>query len=102
MNLDLVKKHLRVDAAHDDDLIQVYIDTSTEFVASYLDKVIYDDQAAFDAAEATSSDGVIRNNKIDVTIMQLVGHLYEFREMLDGTGYELCDQLLITDRKVVL
>ena len=100
MDLALVKSHLRIDTAEYDALVLKYIEVAEEYVRKYLDKTIYDTQDAFDEAEATTEDGIVRDNKIDLTVMQLVGHLYEYRELLPATGHEVCDQLLITDKRI--
>ena len=80
IDLSLVKKHLRVTHSASDEHIESLIESAVEEAEDYLDKKVFDDQAAIDAA--VGADGVdpghciVRNKKINSAIALYVEYHY--------------------------
>lgn len=76
----LAREHLRVE---DDVPIDVYVRAAEQWAIEYLNRNIYVDQAALDAAvdENTAGDHpMVVNDLVQAGILTLVGHLFENRE----------------------
>jgi len=77
----LAREHLRIDDA--DEPISIYTRAAELWAAEYLDRNIYEDQTALDAAVAdgtAGSDPIVINDLIRMGILLLLGHLYANRE----------------------
>ncbi|RKV67349.1 MAG: phage gp6-like head-tail connector protein, partial [Neisseria sp.] len=63
ITLELVKLHLRVDGDDEDDLIRLYYEAAVSDCAAYLNRPLYQDEAAAsEAAKAGKADGVVLNS----------------------------------------
>lgn len=81
ITLELVKLHLRVDGEDEDDLIRLYCEAAVSDCAAYLNRPLYQDEAAAsEAAKAGKADGVVLNSSIRNAILLTVGYLYSTRE----------------------
>mgnify|MGYP002756003848 FL=1 len=81
ITLELVKLHLRVDGEDEDDLIRLYYEAAVSDCAAYLNRPLYQDEAAAsEAAKAGKADGVVLNSSIRNAILLTVGYLYSTRE----------------------
>ena len=81
ITLELVKLHLRVDGDDEDDLIRLYYEAAVSDCAAYLNRPLYQDEAAAsEAAKAGKTDGVVLNSSIRNAILLTVGYLYSTRE----------------------
>ena len=81
ITLELVKLHLRVDGDDEDDLIRLYYEAAVSDCAAYLNRPLYQDEAAAsEAAKAGKADGVVLNSSIRNAILLTVGYLYSTRE----------------------
>lgn len=81
--LDMVKSHLRVTWADEDQLIGLYLAAAEGSAASFLNRKVYQDQAALDAAvlaETAGDDPMVANSEIQAAVLLTVGHLYANRE----------------------
>lgn len=75
------KQHLRVDESAEDALIQLYIDAAEASTVEFLNRNVYADQAALDAAaEVPPAEPMVVNAAIKAAILLLVGHLFAHRE----------------------
>lgn len=77
---ELAREHLRVD---DDVPIDVYVRAAEQWAIEFLNRNIYADQAALDAAvdDGTAGDyPIVINDLMRAGILTLVGHLFENRE----------------------
>jgi hypothetical protein len=83
IDLQLAKGHLRVDGDADDPLIALYLAAAEQSACDFIDRQLFPDQAALDAAVAAGTAG---NNPMVATaaavaaILLILGHLYENRE----------------------
>ena len=81
ITLELVKLHLRVDGEDEDDLIRLYYEAAVSDCVAYLNRPLYQDEAAAsEAAKAGKADGVVLNSSIRNAILPTVGYLYSTRE----------------------
>lgn len=77
---ELAREHLRVD---DDVPINVYVRAAEQWAIEFLNRNVYADQAALDAAVDADTAGehpMVANDLIRAAILTLLGHLYENRE----------------------
>jgi hypothetical protein len=75
------KQHLRVDDSAEDALIQLYVDAAEASTVEFLNRNVYADQAALDAAaEVPPAEPMVVNAAIKAAILLLVGHLFANRE----------------------
>ena len=88
IDLDVAKKHLRIDHSDEDTLIQLYIDAAQEQIESHLQLRVQDVPA--DPAEP-APDGFVRTNAaLQAAALLTVAHLYEHRESVtEGAAIEL-------------
>ena len=81
ITLELVKLHLRVDGEDEDDLIRLYYEAAVSDCVAYLNRPLYQDEAAAsEAAKAGKADGIVLNSSIRNAILLTVGYLYSTRE----------------------
>lgn len=73
----LVKKHLRVDWADDDEVIAVYQAAAEDIVLEYIDRPIYD---AGDSPIPTDAYAIELQPSITAAILLLIGEMYDNRE----------------------
>lgn len=81
--LDMVKSHLRVTWADEDQLISLYQAAAEGAAASFLNRRVYKDQAELDAAVTDGTAGyspLVANAEIQAAVLLTVGHLYNNRE----------------------
>lgn len=83
LDLTLVKSHLRVTWASEDQLIGLYQAAAEGAAASFLNRKVFKDedelQAAVDA-DAAGDEPIIANAEIQAAVLLTVGHLYANRE----------------------
>lgn len=80
---DLVKKHLRVDADDEDDLIVLYLAAAIGAAQDFLNRQVYESVEALTAAVLSGTAGddpMIINDQIKAAVLLTVGHLYANRE----------------------
>lgn len=70
-----VRNHLRIDEGED---VSVYVAAGEGMAADFLNRAIYEDEAALTAA--ADPDGVVVNAVIQAAILLIVGDLYRDRE----------------------
>jgi len=89
LDLQLVKKHLRVFHAREDDLIQLYIDAALAQFESFTERKLFEDQEALDAAvysgAFTDASDVpeftaILSKEIEQGAFLLIGYFYSERD----------------------
>lgn len=78
LTLDQAKAHLRVDTADQDTQVTLYMGAAEQAAVDFLNRAVYVDQAAMDAAADTT--GVIATDAIRAAMLLIVGKLYAFRE----------------------
>lgn len=81
VDVPTAKLHLRVDDSAEDALIQLYIDAAEASAVEFLNRNVYADQAALDAAaEEPPAEPMVVNAAVKAAILLLVGHLFHNRE----------------------
>ncbi|QKC99184.1 head-tail connector protein [Mesorhizobium sp. NZP2298] len=77
LDIDLVKKHLRLDFLDDDDTIAAYQAAAETIVTEYVDREVY-----AEGGEPSGDDGtaIEVTPAITAAVLLLVGDLYENRE----------------------
>ncbi|WP_454056038.1 head-tail connector protein [Cupriavidus sp. Marseille-Q8015] len=83
LDLTLVKSHLRVTWASEDQLIGVYQAAAEGAAASFLNRKVFKDEdelLAAVAADTAGDDPIIANAEIQAAVLLTVGHLYANRE----------------------
>lgn len=83
LDLTLVKSHLRVTWAFEDQLISLYQAAAEGAAASFLNRRVFKDEDELLAAVAAGTAGedpMIANAEIQAAVLLTVGHLYENRE----------------------
>lgn len=81
VDVPTAKLHLRVDDSAEDVLIQLYIEAAEASVVEFLNRNVYANQAAMDAAaEAPPAEPMVVNAAVKAAILLLVGHLFHNRE----------------------
>ncbi len=83
LDLDFVKLHLRVIGTDEDALIALYASAAENNAVRYMNRAVYADQSALDAAVADLSVGtnpVVLTNDMRAAMLLIVGHLYANRE----------------------
>lgn len=79
----LAKKHLRVDADDEDDLIAVYLAAAEGAAQDYLNRQVYETveglaQAVLDGV--AGDDPMLANDQVKAAVLLTLGHLYANRE----------------------
>ncbi|WP_312417760.1 head-tail connector protein [Comamonas sp.] len=75
--------HLRVEAGQEDALITLYQGAAEQSAMDYLNRQVFADQAALDAAVAAETAGanpMVVNYAIKAAMLLILGHLYSNRE----------------------
>lgn len=80
VSLELAKLHLRVDGDEEDSLVTAAIEAAEYSAANFLNRHIYPDQTALDAADDPT--GLIINPAIRAAILLIAGRLFAVREDL--------------------
>jgi hypothetical protein len=84
VSLNLALKHLRVEADGDDeDLIELYLGAAVQAACEFINRRIFEDQAALDAAVTMGAAGdypMLANDAIRAAVLLILGMLYENRE----------------------
>ena len=83
LDLDFVKLHLRVIGTDEDALITLYTSAAEKSATSFLNRAVYVDQAALDAAVTDLSVGtnpILLTDDMRAAILLIVGHLNTNRE----------------------
>jgi len=80
LDLQLVKKHLRVFHAREDDLIQSYIDAALAQFESFTERKLYADQTALDADVNAPQYTAVLSPKIKNGAFLLIGYFYSERD----------------------
>lgn len=80
---ELVKKHLRVFATDEDQLIDLYIAAAVDTAEQYLNRKLY---AQSETVPEDDEDGLVLPPAVEAAILLIAGQLYEFREnVISGT-----------------
>jgi len=81
VDLQAAKLHLRVDGEDEDVLIQIYLDAAEKAVIDFLNRNVYADQEALEAAaEPAEAMPMVVNAPIRAAALLILGHLYANRE----------------------
>ena len=81
VDLEAAKLHLRVDGEDEDSLIQIYLDAAEQAAIDFLNRNVYADQEALDAAEEPpEAKAMVVNAPIRAAVLLILGHLYANRE----------------------
>lgn len=75
--------HLRTEAGPEDDLVMLYLSAAEQSATDYLNRQVFVDQAALDAAVAAETAGgypMVVNFAVQAAILLALGHLYSNRE----------------------
>lgn len=75
-------EHCRADGV-DVGLVKVYLAAAEDAVCAYLNRKVYEDEAALKAAlanESATKNDMVANASIAAAILLITGHLYENRE----------------------
>lgn len=81
VDLEAAKLHLRVDDEDEDSLIQIYLDAAEQAAIDFLNRNVYADQEALDAAaEPPEALAMVVNAPIRAAVLLILGHLYANRE----------------------
>lgn len=84
LSLGQIKSHLRVIDTDEDAQIELYMGAAQQAASDFLNRAIYSDQVAMDAAADTT--GVIANDAINAAVLLIIGKLYAFREDVAQTN----------------
>ncbi len=81
VDLATAKLHLRIDHGDEDTLIALYLQAAKDHATQFLNRAIYDDDAAL-AAGVLAGDltGMVATSAIDAAVLLIAGHLYAHRE----------------------
>lgn len=80
---DLAAKHVKAELADEEELIQLYLDAADQSAMDYLNRQVFQDQAALDKAVAdgvAGEDPMIVDAAIKAAVLLTFGHLYANRE----------------------
>lgn len=84
VSLPIALKHLRVEPDSDDvDLIQVYLVAAIQSACEFMNRQVFEDKAALDAAVAAGvagADPMVAIDAIRAAVLLILGMLYENRE----------------------
>jgi hypothetical protein len=84
VSLPIALKHLRVEADGDDvDLIEVYLGGAAESACEFMNRRVFEDRAALDAAVVAGGAGdypMVATDAIRAAVLLILGMLYENRE----------------------
>ena len=82
LDLATAKLHLRVDGNAEDTLITLYLQAAQDSAEQFLNRTVYADQDALDAALLIDEDddGIVVNASIEAAVLLITGHLYLSRE----------------------
>lgn len=83
INIHEAMLHLRVEPGDEEAMIALYLGAAEQVVADFLNRNVYPDQAALDAAVAAGQAGaqpIIVNYVIKAAVLLILGHLYANRE----------------------
>lgn len=83
--LDMVKSHLRVTWADEDQLIGIYHAAAEGSAISFLNRKVFTDQAALEAAVTAGTAGddpMVANAEFHAAVLLTAGHLYVNREQV--------------------
>lgn len=81
VDLEAAKLHLRVDGEDEDAIIQIYLDAAEQAAIDFLNRNVYVDQDALDAAaEPPEAMPMVVNAPIRAAVLLVLGHLYANRE----------------------
>lgn len=78
LDIDLVKKHLRVDFDDTDTEIEAYQAAAESIITEYLDRAVYG--ASGSAPSGDDGTAIEVNAAITAAVLLLVGDMYEHRE----------------------
>lgn len=83
VDVSLALGFLRQDAGVEDDVVQVLLDGATESALDYLNRQVFEDQDALDAAVTAGTAGdspMVVNGAIKAAILKTTAELYANRE----------------------
>lgn len=83
VTLDLAIGHCRANPGEENELIQIYLDGAEQSALDYLNRQVFTDKAAMDAAVADGTAGefpMVVNSAIKVAILKTTAEVYANRE----------------------
>ena len=81
VDLATAKLHLRIDGDDEDALVGLYLQAAKDHAAQFLNRAIYDDEAALaEAILAGDTTGIVAAGAMDAAVLLIAGHLYAHRE----------------------
>lgn len=81
IDIDTAKMHLRVDSEEEDDLIALYLAAAEASAVEFLNRNVYANQAALEAAaEPVEARPMVINGAVQAAMLLILGHLYANRE----------------------
>lgn len=87
IDLPTAKRHLRVDGAEEDALIQIYAEAAETAAVDFLNRNVYATQAELDEAdEPPEALPMVINAAVRAAILLILGHLYANREDVVSTA----------------
>lgn len=92
LDLEMAKRHLRVDFSDDDFVIDLYLGAAERSVTEYLDRVVLPEGTDLPGEEDEGYDetAMLVNPAIQAAILLITSHLYENREsVVDSKLVEL-------------
>lgn len=81
--IDQAKAHLRIDGTDEDGILSIYIGAAELAASEFLNRKLYEDQTALDAAvldDPTIEYPMVANDLVKAAILLTLGFLYENRE----------------------
>lgn len=83
VSLDQALAHLRIEPGDEDALVTLYLSAAEQSAVDFLNRQVFEDQAALDAAVVDGSAGndpMVVNFAVKAAILLMLGHLYANRE----------------------
>jgi hypothetical protein len=82
IDINIAKKHLRIDSSYEDDLIGLYLEAAESSAAKYLNRKLFASDEEMETAVADGSAGdepMVANAQVGIAILLTLTDLYEYR-----------------------
>lgn len=86
IDIGTAKQHLKADGSHEDSLISIYLSAASSSAVEFLNRQIFESQAALDAAVANGTAGelpMLINDQVRAGILLTLSYLYANRGDVD-------------------
>jgi uncharacterized phage protein (predicted DNA packaging) len=86
IDIEMAKKHLRIDGNDEDIIIQLYLNAAKTAASLYINRNIYNTEEEI----GSDLDGIVVNEAIGTAILMQTAHLYENREsvsLVQGSSF---------------